>query len=586
MDEFIAVCKKVFIYAMTFSMFINILQLTFSIYMLQVYDRVLTSYNISTLVVITIAAVVALITLAILEWIRSRLLIRVGVEFEKKLSFSILDAELRMASALQKLPDKGEIRDVQVLRSFLGSNAVFAFFDIPWMPIYFILIFVLHPALGVVAVVGGLLVLSFGILTQKIAAPKLKEANDFNRRAAVLLASATRNAAAIKAMGMIGSIGSRWHDLNARVIRLQTRASRRVGLLHSVSKSIRIGLQVVIYAVGAYLAITHQSSAGVMIASSIIMGRALAPIDQAMASYKQSLEARAAYKKINATLDGQGIKEKMALPAPSGEIRAESLSFALESNIILQDISFRLKPGTALAIIGPSASGKSTLCKLLLGVWPVSGGTIRLDGADIASWDSEKLGFYLGYLPQDVDLFAGTVAENIARMGKVAPERVVKAAQLAGVHDLILRLPGGYDTPIGDYGQGLSGGQRQRIGLARALYGDPQVVILDEPNSNLDEEGEARLMQCLLRLKRDGKTVVLVAHKPSVLAAMDEILVLQQGGQPLLYGPRSFVLQKMDEMRRQSRNAVLQRQEPRKPQITVSMDKRDGNEISERRSVG
>ena len=580
MDEFLAVCRKVFCYAMIFSMFINILQLTFSIYMLQVYDRVLTSYNISTLIVITIAAVVALITLAVLEWIRSRLLIRAGVEFEKKLSFSILDAELRMASALQKQPDKGEIRDVQVLRSFLGSNAVFAFFDIPWMPLYFILIFVLHPALGVAAVIGGLLVLTFGVLTQKIAAPKLQEANDFNRRAAILLASATRNASAIKAMGMIGSISARWHELNARVIRLQTRASKRVGLLHSVSKSIRIGLQVVIYAVGAYLAITHASSAGVMIAASIIMGRALAPIDQAMASYKQSLEARAAYKKIKATLDAHAVKEKMALPAPRGEVSAESLSFALESKNILQDISFRLKPGTALAVIGPSASGKSTLCKLLLGIWPLSSGTVRLDGADIASWDSEKLGFYLGYLPQDVDLFAGTVAENIARMGTVVPERVVKAAQLAGVHDLILRLPGGYDMPIGDYGQGLSGGQRQRIGLARALYGDPQVVILDEPNSNLDEEGEARLMQCLAWLKRDGKTVVLVAHKPAVLAAMDEILVLQQGGQALLYGPRSFVMQKMSEMRQQSRRAVSQRQEPRKPQITMTMDKRRGNESS------
>ncbi|MDE7065435.1 MAG: type I secretion system permease/ATPase, partial [Desulfovibrionaceae bacterium] len=557
-------------------------QLPFSIYMLQVYYWVLTSYNLSTLVVITIAAVVALMTLASLEWIRSRLLIKIGVEFEKRLSFPILDRELRSASALQKAPDKGEIRDVQTLRSFLGSNAVFAFFDMPWMPIYFVLIFVLHPALGMVAVVGGLLVLLFGVLTQKIAAPKLQEANDINRRAAMLLSSASRNAATVQAMGMINSIGARWHQMNARVISLQTRASRRVGLLHSVSKSIRIGLQVVIYAVGAYLAITHATTAGVMIASSIVMGRALAPLDQAMAAYKQSLEARAAYKRIRATL-ANPTHERMPLPVPKGELAAEDVSFSLQENPVLQHISFTLKPGTALAVIGPSASGKSTLCRLLMGIWPPASGKIRLDGADIASWDSETLGAFIGYLPQDVDLFSGTVAENIARMGKPDPERVVRAAQVAGVHELILRLPGGYDTPIGDFGQGLSGGQRQRIGLARALYGDPRVIILDEPNSNLDEEGEARLMQCLARLKRSSATVVIVAHRPSILAAVDEILVLDQGSIQF-YGPRELVKHQLAARYRQQKQAALQRQAQQHQPIVFQnvVNRRDANE----RSVG
>lgn len=573
MDEFLAACKKVFWYAMLFSMCINILQLTFSIYMLQVYDRVLTSYNISTLVVITIAAVVALTTLAVLEWIRSRLLIRVGVEFEKKLSFPVLDAELRMATALQKPSEQGEIRDVQTLRSFLGSNAVFAFFDIPWMPIYFLLIFILHPAMGLVAVAGGLMVLLFGVLTQKIAAPKLGEANDFNRRAAMLLAGATRNAAAVRAMGMINAVSVRWHALNAKVIHLQTGASRRVGLLHSVSKSLRIGLQVAIYALGAYLAITHQSSAGIMIASSIIMGRALAPIDQAMASYKQSLDARASYRRIRATLAAREGGEKMALPTPKGEVCAENIHFTLGNLPILQGVSLHLKPGTALAVIGPSGSGKSTLCRLLLGLWPVSDGIIRLDGADITSWDLERLGAFLGYLPQDVELFAGTVAENIARMGAVDSDRVLDAAQIAGAHDMILRLPGGYDTPVGEYGQGLSGGQRQRIGLARALYGNPRIIVLDEPNSNLDEEGETQLMQCLFRLRKKGVTVILVAHKPSILMAVDEILVLQQGGRPLLYGPRSVVLHKLEELRRQTHPAMTKQPTVRKPLISISMDK-------------
>lgn len=577
MSDFLAICKKVCLYAMLFSMFINILQLTFSIYMLQVYDRVLTSYNASTLAVITLAAVVALAALAILEWIRSRLLIRIGVEFERKLAFPILDTELRMASALRKQPEQGEIRDVQVLRSFLGSNAVFAFFDLPWMPIYFLLIFVLHPAMGTVAVVGGALVLLFGVLTQRIAAPRLQEANDVNRRAALLLAGATRNAHVIRAMGMISAVGEHWHTLNAKVMRLQTSASRRVGLLHSVSKSLRIGLQVAIYALGAYLAITNQSSAGIMIASSIIMGRALAPIDQAMASYKQSLEARSAYRRIRATLKGRNEKERMSLPIPRGELRVEGVAFAMNDAPLLEGVSLHLKPGTTLAIIGPSGSGKSTLCRLLLGIWPPSAGSIRLDGAELASWDSEQLGSFLGYLPQDVELFSGTVAENIARMGKVDAGQVLRAAQLAGVHELILRLPGGYDTPIGEYGQGLSGGQRQRIGLARALYGDPCVLVLDEPNSNLDEEGETRLMQSLLHLRQEGKTIVLVAHKPAILAAADEILAFQVKGAPL-YGPRAVILQKLESLRRQSAPAA-QRPAVRKPLVSISMNKDEKREI-------
>ena len=577
MSDFLAICKKVCLYAMLFSMFINILQLTFSIYMLQVYDRVLTSYNASTLAVITLAAVVALAALAILEWIRSRLLIRIGVEFERKLAFPILDTELRMASALRKQPEQGEIRDVQVLRSFLGSNAVFAFFDLPWMPIYFLLIFVLHPAMGTVAVVGGALVLLFGVLTQRIAAPRLQEANDVNRRAALLLAGATRNAHVIRAMGMISAVGERWHTLNAKVMRLQTSASRRVGLLHSVSKSLRIGLQVAIYALGAYLAITNQSSAGIMIASSIIMGRALAPIDQAMASYKQSLEARSAYRRIRATLKGRNEKERMSLPTPRGELRVEGVAFAMNDAPLLEGVSLHLKPGTTLAIIGPSGSGKSTLCRLLLGIWPPSAGSIRLDGAELASWDSEQLGSFLGYLPQDVELFSGTVAENIARMGKVDAGQVLRAAQLAGVHELILRLPGGYDTPIGEYGQGLSGGQRQRIGLARALYGDPCMLVLDEPNSNLDEEGETRLMQSLLHLRQEGKTIVLVAHKPAILAAADEILAFQVKGAPL-YGPRAVILQKLESLRRQSAPAA-QRPAVRKPLVSISMNKDEKRDI-------
>lgn len=545
MHDFLLSCRYYFSYAFFFSMFINVLQLTFSIYMLQVYDKVLTSYNFPTLVVITVAAVIALVVLALLEWIRSRLLIRAGIAFDKQLSLPVLRENLFNASGMVPgVQKKGNIRDVQILRNFLGGNAVFAFFDIPWMPIFFALLFILHPALGMTALVGGFFVLLLGVLTHKLTTKQLERSNQLNKVSTNLMGTAFRNANAVRAMGMIGAISVRWEKMNGSVIALQTRASRSAGLLHAISKSLRSGLQVLIYAVGAYLVLSHESTAGIMIASSIIMGRALAPIDQAMATYKQSLEAWDSYKRLKVSMDAPQPPMTMELPAPNGELAVEGLLFAAQGRPILKGVSFKLAAGRSLSIIGPSASGKSTLCKLILGIWPAMGGKARIDGADIATWDSEKLGAYLGYLPQDVELFSGSVAENIARMGEVDSEKVIKAARMAHVHEMILTLPKGYDTPIGEQGGSLSGGQRQRIGLARALYGDPRLVVLDEPNSNLDEEGEAGLTQALQELKNAGTTVVLVTHKPSILNIVDEILMLQSGA-VALSGPRQEVLAKI-----------------------------------------
>lgn len=540
-------------------MFINMLQLTFSIYMLQVYDKVLTSYNLSTLGVITTAAVICLIVMALLEWTRSRLLVRAGIEFDHLLSESVLGLNLHNAAtpAGSAPAAQGTLRDVQNLRNFLGGNAVFAFFDAPWMPIYFILIFVLHPALGVAAVFGAVAVFCLGLLTERLTRKRLEAAGRLNGHAFTFMGAAMRNASIVRSMGMIGNVTRRWRKMNEVVIKLQTRASRSAGLIHAAGRSLRVGLQVLIYAVGAYLTVTHQTTAGVMIAASIVMGRAIAPIDQAMATYRQSLESYASYKRLQQLMNVPPSPPAMDLPEPQGELSAEGLHFSAGDRHIIKGISFRMPAGQSLAIIGPSAAGKSTLCKLLLNIWTPNLGKVRIDRADIATWDSEKLGPFIGYLPQDVELFSGSVAENIARLGDVESEKVIRAARLAGVHQMILGLPKGYDTQIGEHGAALSGGQRQRIGLARALYGDPRVIVLDEPNSNLDEEGEASLLQAVLGLKQEGVTLVLVTHKPNILSIVDNIMVLQDG-QIALCGPRQEVLRKLAELRERQREQAAQ----------------------------
>ena len=582
MQDFLRVCRRFFGYAFFFSLFVNILQLTFSIYMLQVYDKVLTSFSLSTLAVITVAAVICLVVMALLEWIRSRLLVRAGIEFDHMLGETVLRENLLSAaspSSGARRENQGSLRDVQILRNFLGGNAVFAFFDVPWMPIYFILIFILHPMLGMVAVAGGILVFILGFATERLTRRRLENATRLNAHASAFTGAAARNASIVRSMGMVGNISARWRRLNDVVIRLQTRASRSAGLIHAVSKALRVGLQVAIYAVGAYLTVTHASTAGVMIAASIVMGRALAPIDQAMATYRQSLEAREAYRRLDALLSRPAEPPPMELPDPVGELAVEGLYFAAGDRQIIKNISFRMPAGQSLAIIGPSAAGKSTLCKLLLNIWPPLAGKVRIDRADISSWDSERLGPHIGYLPQDVELFSGSVAENIARLGDVDSQKVIRAARLAGVHHMILALPRGYDTQIGEYGAALSGGQRQRIGLARALYGDPKIIVLDEPNSNLDEEGEATLLQAIVNLRELRSTVVLVTHKPNILSLVYNIMVMQDG-QIALCGARQEVLGRLAEMQRKQRE-----QAERARAVQESLEKRR-NEALEQEGGG
>jgi len=546
MKKFFKQWRPYILFGALFSMFINILQLTFPIYMLQIYDRVLSSYSLPTLYAITFAAVLSLIIMASLEFVRSRLLVRCGVAIDQSLSRDVLDYVVKQAALTGAPPQQATLRDVNVLRNFFAGNAIFTLFDMPWTPLFLAVIYFIHPVLGLVATGGAVLLVIFAVINELITRRPLNAANIVNGFSMKFVDTASRNAQAVRGMGMLGGVTSRWQGFNDTVTKLQTQASRQAGFIQSLSSWLRQSMQVFIYGVGAWLTLRSESTAGCMIAASIIMGRALAPVQQGIALWKNMIEARSAWKRLDVLFSRPEVPEAMDLPAPTGQVSAEHVSFALQNTVILRDINFALQPGESLGLIGPSGAGKSTLCRLLLGIWPASAGKVRLDGNDIYAWDQEKIGPYLGYLPQDVELFTGTVAENIARLGTVDSEKVIAAARQAGVHELILGFSAGYDTRIGEGGLILSGGQRQRLGLARALYNNPKLVILDEPNSNLDDEGEAALVRSWGHLKQQKTTLVVVSHKPSLLAGMDKILMLKNG-QQVMFGPRDAVFQKLME---------------------------------------
>ena len=550
MKNFFKNWRPYLLFGAFFSLFINALQLTFPIYMLQIYDRVLSSYSMPTLYVITLAAVLCLIVMSLLEFTRSRLLVRCGVAIDQALSRDVLDSVIKQSALLGMEPNQATLRDVNLLRNFFGGNAIFTLFDIPWTPIFLAVIYILHPLLGMVATGGAVLLVIFAIINEKITRQPMDAANTVNGFSMKFMEMARRNARTIRSMGMLEGVAGRWEEYNDTVTKLQTQSSRRAGLVQSLSGWLRQSMQVFIYGVGAWLTLEGKATAGCMIASSIIMGRALAPVQMGIGSWKSMIEARGAWKRLDALLSQPQQKEGMDLPVPSGKLAAEGLSFAIRDAAILRGINFEIEPGESLGLIGPSGAGKSTLCRLLLGIWPASAGAVRLDGADIYTWDKEKLGPHIGYLPQDIELFPASVAENIARMGEVDSEAVIEAAQQAGVHELILNFPKGYDTVIGEGGLVLSGGQRQRIGLARALYNKPKLVVLDEPNSNLDDEGERALVASWPILKEQGTTLVVVSHKPSLLSGVDKILMLKEG-QQVMFGPRDEVFKKLLENKAQ-----------------------------------
>ncbi len=520
-----------------FSFFINLLTLTSSIYMMQVYDRVLASRSGPTLLYLTLFAGACLATLAALEVVRSRLLVRLGARFDGQLSGLVFMRTLTGGRSGQGL------RDLDQLRSFLTGTHILSLLDAPWMPIYIGLVYVLHPWLGHVALVGGVLLFLLALWNERDTREPIGEAGKQMAAGTQFAEISARNAEAVRAMGMLPGLTARWRKRHDLGIGLQGLASDRAANVAAVAKALRFFLQVAILGVGAWLVIQQECTGGVMIASSIIMGRGLAPVEAAIGGWRGFLLARESYGRL---LKGFGNDAAdaatMALPKPEGKLVFEGVSGGPPDlrKFTVHNLGFTLEAGQVLGITGPSAAGKSTLARLAVGVWRPGTGVVRLDGASVADWNREDVGPHIDYLPQDIELFPGTVAENIARFGEVDPDKVVDAAQLAGAHQVILELPQGYDTPIGPAGVNLSGGQRQRVGLARAFYGRPPLIVLDEPTSNLDAEGEAAVRQAMEAL-RGQSTVMVIAHRPAVLGGTDQLMVILKG-QIANHGPTSEVM--------------------------------------------
>ncbi|GGM22278.1 peptidase [Pseudomonas asuensis] len=547
LQRVLIVCKGSFLTVGFFSLFINLLLLVPSFYMLQVYDRVLTSSSIMTLSMLSLIMILLMATYGALEWVRSRILVRVSTRLDLMLNERLYDASFKQALYSGGAKASAQpLNDLTGLRQFLTSNGLFAFFDAPWLPIYVGVMFFFHPWYGWLAVLGAAVLLVLAIINERLTSKPLADANRENISATSFTSKSLRNAEVVASMGMLPNLFSLWRKKNNTVLALQATASEHGGAFSNASKTLRMLLQSAILGVGAYLVIDHQITPGLMTAGSLLLGRALAPIDMLIGSWKGFVTARDQYLRLNELLYiVQTEPERMALPAPKGQVSLEQVVLAPPGAFqpSLKGVSFSVASGASVGILGASAAGKSSLARALLGIWPAQNGKVRLDGADILTWRREELGPYLGYLPQDIELFDGSISENIARFGVIDPAAVVEAAQLAGVHEMILRLPQGYDTVIGANGS-LSGGQRQRIGLARAVYGKPRLIVLDEPNSNLDEHGEKALGEALMKIKATGATLFIISHRPGILAYVDTLVVMSEG-QVVAVGPRDQVLMQL-----------------------------------------
>lgn len=528
---------------------VNILALTSPLFMLQVYDRVLSSRSVPTLVGLAVLAIGLYLFQAFLDVIRARVLLRVGENFDERFSASVHDAVVRMP-LLAKAPGDGlqPLRDLDNVRSFLSGNGPTAFFDLPWMPFYLGICFVFHFWIGITALVGALLLVCLTIVTNALSQKPIRATVTHNMARNGLLEASRRNAEVVRAMGLGERMESRWQRANTDYLMANRKAGDIGGGLGVVSRMMRTILQSAILGVGAWLVIEQEASGGVMIASSIMMGRALAPVDLAIANWKPFLMARQSWRRLQELLARiPAAPSVMALPAPERELRVEAVTIVPpgERKPTVTGVDFAVQAGSALGIIGPSGSGKSTLSRVIVGAWAPAAGKIRFDGASLDQWHPGEIGKHIGYLPQGVELFDGTIAENIARFEEgVDAETIVEAARLAGAHELILRFEDGYQTRIGEGGSALSAGQRQRIGLARALYGNPFLVVLDEPNANLDAEGEAAVVRAIASVRQRGGIAIVIAHRPSAIGVVDQLLVMD-GGRQRSFGPRDAVLSKV-----------------------------------------
>ncbi|TPJ36954.1 type I secretion system permease/ATPase [Mesorhizobium sp. B2-8-3] len=524
-------CRRYFLFAAVFSLAINLLYLASPLYMLQIYDRVVTSGSETTLVMLTLVLLAAFLALAGLDLVRAAILTRASARLDRLISARILAASVETPSlgAAQSQP----IRDFDMFRQVITGSGIHALFDLPWSPIYIGVIFLLHPWLGFFALGSSLILIVMAVLNEYMVRAPLKQANDLATANYNFTEMSLRNAEVVRGMGMIDGLVRRWGRDRGMALRRQGQASDRAALMSGMIRFLRLTMQSLILGLGAYLVIERQITGGSMFAASLLLGRGLQPVEQIVGLWRSLILARAALGRVEKLLDGgaQGDRS-FNLPKPTGKIAVEQLTFAIPNlqKVLLRDVSFKLEAGEALGIVGPSGAGKSTLARHLAGIMQPSRGTVRLDGADMTQWGRETLGDHIGYLPQDIELFSDTVAANIGRFKTDVDREVIEAARLAGVHEMIIRLPQGYETQIGEGGAMLSGGYRQRIALARAVFGTPNLIVLDEPSSNLDSDGDRALAECALELKRRGSTVIIVSHRPSTLANVDKILLLRDGG--------------------------------------------------------
>ena len=527
-----------------YSFFLNILMLSSTIYMLAVYDIVMPAKSLDTLFVVTLVILVFFVGMALLEYVRSRIMVHISNKLDASLNKRIFDATFDLAAKNPGKASPAPMRDFNTIKQFLTGPAVFAFFDAPWFPIYLAIMFAFDPIYGFYGLGATIIIIILTIMNEKATKKGLEHSNSMYQKSIEHFSNSIRNVEVVEAMGMRRALFKKWMEKHFEFIQTHTEASNIAAMYTNASKTFRMMASSLMYGVGALLAINGHISPGMIIAGAVLLGRALAPISQLVATWKSFANARISYRKLNELLlQFEEHKEKLSLPAPEGKIEFQNVVVVppLAKNPVLKGINLLINPGECVGVIGPSAAGKSTLAKTAVGVWHPINGTVRIDGAEISHYNRDELGEHIGYLPQDIELFEGTIAENIARFRSDDPQKIIEAAKLSGTHDLILQLPNGYETRVGPGGASLSGGQKQRIGLARAVYGLPKIIVLDEPNSNLDDAGEYALMMAMRILKQKGSTIIFITHRRSLLDLADKIAIVKDG-LITMYGLKDEVL--------------------------------------------